>query len=246
MTQRLEQGFRRRFRDLLALVRPRRLDFGVELLLGRGRERSAREGVPLVDALAWQYEHARIRVERRLLVIGACTLAEAPWSRFKDGAPPAFLCDHSLGGLARWLRAAGYDAREARGPGDALLRQARAEGRVALGSQVELLDRRSVRDRAVDFLWVPTGLAPADQLLLVLRDLGLELREPRCMACGGALLARDKAAVLPRIPPRTARWRDDYWTCAACDRLFWQGTHWDRIRAGLEAARHPPMPARSA
>ena len=56
---RIEEGFRRRFRELLARVRPRRLEFGVELLIGRARERAQRaaagagtDAVAVVDAAA--------------------------------------------------------------------------------------------------------------------------------------------------------------------------------------------------
>jgi uncharacterized protein with PIN domain len=159
-----------------------------------------------------------------------------------------FLCDESLGGLARWLRAAGYEARArrirfvveppprslARPGSDVLLADAAAGGLVLLTSVDDLLDRRRVRDGSVLALWVPTGLEPTIQLRLVLADLGLGLREPRCMSCGGALEARPKAAVAERIPPRTARWKDDYWTCRACGHLFWKGTHWERIARVLE------------
>jgi uncharacterized protein with PIN domain len=74
---------------------------------------------------------------------------------------------------------------------------------------------------------------------MVALDLGLTLREPLCMSCGGALLPVEKEAVRPRIPPRTALWKDEYFVCAACDRLFWRGTHWERIARALgEAVAH--------
>ena len=69
---------------------------------------------------------------------------------------------------------------------------------------------------------------------MVMRDLGLERRESRCMACGGALVPKAKEDVFPRIPPRTAKWLDEYFVCAGCDRLFWEGTHWERIVKTLE------------
>jgi uncharacterized protein with PIN domain len=56
------------------------------------------------------------------------------------------------------------------------------------------------------------------------------------MACGGELEPRPKLDVRPRIPPRTALWKDDYFVCRACDRLYWQGTHWERIRPRLVEA----------
>jgi uncharacterized protein with PIN domain len=84
-------------------------------------------------------------------------------------------------------------------------------------------------------LWVPVFLEPADQARLVLRDLGLGLREPRCMTCGGRLVPTAKAEILDRIPPRTALWLDAYAVCAGCGGLFWEGTHWQRIRERLSA-----------
>jgi uncharacterized protein with PIN domain len=63
------------------------------------------------------------------------------------------------------------------------------------------------------------------------------------MSCGGVLESRPKDAVAERIPPRTARWRDDYWTCGSCARLFWKGTHWDRIARALEQAAGPGVRA---
>ena len=195
-----------------------------------------REGIPLARAFLDLYLFTRLRVARRLVVTGACTLAEAPWSRFKD-EPPAFLCDESLVGLGRWLRAAGYSARDA-SPShrDALLGEAARGGLVLATSDAELVERRAVREGSVVAQWVPTGVTPTEQLGLVLADLGLRLRDPRCMACGGQLEAVSKDTLGERIPPRTARWKDDYWVCASCTRLFWQGTHWERIARALAQA----------
>jgi uncharacterized protein len=217
-------------------VRPRRLAFGVDLLVARAQERSTREGVPLARAFVDLYLFTRVRVARRLVVTGACTLAEAPWERFKTDAP-GFFCDESLVGFGRWLRAAGYEARDASPrKGGSLLGAAASGGLVLATSDAELVERRAVRDGSVVAQWVPTGVTPTEQLALVLADLGLRLREPRCMACGGKLEAVAKDTLGERIPPRTARWKDDYWVCGSCARLFWQGTHWERIARALAQA----------
>ena len=206
MTRRLEAGFQRRFRDLLALVRPKRLEFGVELLLGRGRDRAARDGRPLAEALADLYLFTRQRVARRLAVTGGCTLAEAPWSKLAAATP----CSSATRAWAAWPGGCGPRvtrrgvAPEPVLPGepsrpslatpgpDALLAEALADGLVVLTSVDDLLDRRRVREGRVLALWVPAGLELTTQLRLVLADLGLGLREPRCMACGGELQARAK------------------------------------------------------
>lgn len=230
---RIEEGFRRRFRELLARVRPRRLDFGVELLMRRARERAAREGLGEIDALTRLYEEVRVRVERRLKVMAACAVSPPP--PVPSEAPPPFVCDASLGGLARWLRAAGYDAAVTRRAGDVLVREARAAGGVLLTTDARLWDRKAIRDGVIPALWVPSGLDVVRQLGMVLRDLGLSLREPRCMPCGGRMEPVEKAEVADRIPPRTARWLDTYFVCGTCGRLFWRGTHWERIEARLRS-----------
>ena len=53
---------------------------------------------------------------------------------------PRFACDAMLGGLARWLRAAGYDASWHDGIEDraALVRLARAEGQTVLSSDDDI------------------------------------------------------------------------------------------------------------
>jgi uncharacterized protein with PIN domain len=230
MAERILEGYREKFRTLLARVRPRRLDFGVELLVGRAQERARRESLPLPRALAELYESTRVRVEKRLALM-PCTLPEQ-----KD-PNPRFACDAHLGGLARWLRAAGYEAAYTAGIADArLVEQARALAAVLLTGDVGIMRRRPVKSGEVRALWIPSSLSRAEQFQMVVRELELRRREPRCMACGGTLLAVDKQAVAARIPPRTARWKDEFFACSACDQLFWRGTHWAKIAECLERA----------
>lgn len=218
---------------LLALVGPKRLEFGVELLLRRGRERAEHDRVLLGKGLADLYEETRGKVQRRLELTGR-RWGEPPWEVFRDRAP-RFLCDPSLGGLARWLRAAGYEARtDLETPGHRLPDEALRRGWALLTTEAEVLVRRIVVNASLVVVWVPSALTIKDQLRMVMRDLGLGLREARCMACGGELVPTPKSAVLPRIPPRTAKWLDEYFVCAGCDQLFWKGTHWSRIASALE------------
>jgi uncharacterized protein with PIN domain len=247
---RIEAGFRGRFRMLLGLVSSEELDREVAGLIERARERAGREGVALAQALAVVYDQTRDAVKARAQAsarpdAGAARPEEAssptpPWRRFTDAQPPRFLCDPSLGGLARWLRAAGYEASvPGEVPGHRLPVEALRRGLVLLTTEAKVLDRRIVADGSLLVVWLPSALTMREQLRMVMRDLGLRLREPRCMACGGAQVAASKESVRPRIPPRTALWKDEYFVCAACDRLFWQGTHWERISKALAEAAAP-------
>jgi uncharacterized protein with PIN domain len=237
---RLEAGYREKLRLLLMRLRPRRLDFGVSLLLGRARDLAERAELPRAEALARVYEFTRWRVQRALSARGL------PAGLLPDRPPdPLFLCDASLGGLARWLRAAGQRAELARCSGDRLVAEARRRRALLLSTDARLWERRSIRTGAVPALWVPSGMPHWRQLGVVLRDLGLEPAAPRCMECGGALRAVAKPEVADRIPPRTARWKDEYFVCSVCDRLLWRGTHWERIASRLSGlAAAATLPAR--
>lgn len=251
---RIEAGFRSRFRMILTLAPRSAIDREVAELMQQARVRAEREGVPVARALADLYEQTRDKVKEQVQaaeletegvgVSGAPapgrTRATPPWNRFTDACPPRFLCDPSLGGLARWLRAAGYEASLAPAvPGHRLPDEALKRGLVLLTTEAEVLDRRIVADGSLLVVWVPSALTMREQLRMVMRELGLRLREPRCMACGGAQVPTPKESVRPRIPPRTARWKDEYFVCAACEKLFWQGTHWERIARALAGAAAP-------
>lgn len=225
MDGRIEAGFRHRFRALLKSWPDAGREQEVARRIEEARASALRGGSSLAHALLAAHEALRGQT---------AGLATRP---AVDEEPPSFLCDTSLAGLARWLHAAGYDA--VLTPGVAphrLPEEALRLGRVLVTTDAEALERRVVADGSLRVVWLPSALTMREKLALVLHDLALPLREPRCMACGGPLEARAKQDVLARIPPRTARWKDDYFVCAACDRLYWKGTHWLRIETALAAA----------
>jgi hypothetical protein len=142
-----------------------------------------------------------------------------------------------LGGLARWLRAAGYDASWHNGIADGdLIRLARTEGRTVLSSDDDVFAFAVVRDGIVPALFVPRGLTIQGQTAHVLRQLGLALREPRCMTCGGKLVELPKQEAAERAPPRSLAFYDRFWVCDGCGKVFWRGTHWERIAKRLQEA----------
>ena len=208
---------------LLQKSNARRLEAGVQWLIANADRLSEREGIPRSAALTNTYER----------------LALHPYFRKKNlrSAPTLFFCDAGLGGLARWLRAAGHDALWRSGiDDDELLREARQKSATILTTDSMLMERRLLRDGVVAALWLPPTLKIREQLNLVFREFGLKVSEPRCMACGGELVSQDKEAIRERIPPKTYRWLDEYFQCHRCGKLFWRGTHWERISQQLRAA----------
>jgi len=145
----------------------------------------------------------------------------------------AFLLDDHLGKLARFLRLLGLDALHANGCRDEdLVASAVREGRIVLTRDRELLKRGAVTHG----YWV-RSTDPVEQAREVVRrfDLASQVRPfTRCLACGGALAPVEKEQVRERIPPRVAAWRDEYRQCAACGKLYWEGTHHPRLRATMD------------
>lgn len=146
----------------------------------------------------------------------------------------SFLCDAMLGGLARWLRAAGYDAEFHYGIDDRqLLGRAAAGGPVLLSSDGPMFQRNVIRRGTIKALFVPGQLGKLEQLRFVFRELHLTRRDPRCMACGGELDEVPKHTVTDEAPPLAYRRCDRFWRCRRCAKLFWHGTHWQRIARAL-------------
>src|SRR5439155_2144301 len=148
---------------------------------------------------------------------------------------PRFACDAMLGSLARWLRAAGYDASWQEGIDDwDLIRLARDEKRTLLSCDTGIFRVGIVRDGEVASIQMPHGLDTRRQLALVLDRLKLPLRAPRCMACGGELEEVPRERVADKVPPRSFAWAQRFWLCRRCDRPFWQGSHWRHIASFLD------------
>jgi uncharacterized protein len=149
---------------------------------------------------------------------------------------PRFACDAMLGALARWLRAAGYDAAWTPDIDDwDLIRLARREQRVLLSCDTGIFKIGIIRDGDVPALAVPNGLSTEEQLKFVLARLHLPVREPRCMACGGDLIEAAKEQVREQVPARSFAWQEQFWECGRCGKVFWKGTHWQRIERVLHS-----------
>jgi uncharacterized protein with PIN domain len=79
---------------------------------------------------------------------------------------------------------------------------------------------------------------PVLQLAEVLRRFVPEKPpEPfsRCLACNGRLRRIAKKAVETELLPRTRRYYDTFYRCAACRKVYWPGSHYRKMKAFLKA-----------
>jgi uncharacterized protein with PIN domain len=224
---RIRKAYESQFRSLLLRARARRVEKGMDWLIHQAHLLSKSEQILPGEALARVYHRVAAR---------------KPFARVNAAvAPELFFCDAGLGALARWLRAAGYDAHwEPDIDDDDLLRKARQTGATILTTDSMLMERRVLRIGTIPAFWLPPTLYIPDQLKLVFDEFGLKPRASRCMNCGGQLIAVDKNTLRNRIPPRTYRWLDEYFLCERCNHLFWHGTHWGHIRTALHRITRGP------
>jgi uncharacterized protein with PIN domain len=148
---------------------------------------------------------------------------------------PRFLADCNVGRLARWLRALGYDASyHPRIDDSELVREAAAENRVLLTRDRDLTRRRVIQTGVVRAILIRDDDV-IKQLRQVFAELGLELKEAltRCIECNSELVSRLPATVMERVPPYVQKTQTRYSECPECGRVYWAGTHWQRMREVL-------------
>jgi uncharacterized protein with PIN domain len=54
-----------------------------------------------------------------------------------------------------------------------------------------------------------------------------------CLCCNLALKPVARASVLDRLPAQVALTQDAFYRCAGCERIYWPGSHYVRMRAAL-------------
>jgi uncharacterized protein with PIN domain len=139
------------------------------------------------------------------------------------------LCDHMLGSLARWLRFMGYDtAYPEPGPDRALVERVRLEDRILLTRDKELAARVTGAIRIhSDIL--------EEQVREVAASLPLRLVNPlsRCSICNEVLVGVPLSEVKDLVPEGVRSRHRTFWRCTSCGRIYWRGSHWDKMVARL-------------
>jgi uncharacterized protein with PIN domain len=153
-----------------------------------------------------------------------------------------FIADAHLGGLARLLRMLGFDTRYDNAFADRdLVELALRERRVILTRDRALLKCREVlRGGFVH------ARKPEAQLCEVVARFGLEHHAQPftlCLHCNLRLQALEKSRAATRVPARIAEQYTQFVRCPGCNRIFWQGSHWTRMREMLGAALGIHLPA---
>lgn len=140
-----------------------------------------------------------------------------------------FIVSGELGRLAKWLRILGCDASYfssvRRGE---LIIQSLKEGRMILTRDSRLKDHRGLK-----MLRIESDLVK-DQLTQTIDELKLKIKESnlftRCVICNVLLEGIDKKEVSKKVPPFVYKSAQSFRKCPCCNRIYWAGTHWTKIK----------------
>ena len=151
---------------------------------------------------------------------------------------PRFVLDTHLGKLARHLRMAGFDCLYRNDYRDSeLITTAVAEHRIILTR-----DKGLLKQRLVTRGYFVRHTESEEQLREVVRALQLDtaLRPfTRCRECNAELREVPKAEVLERLPEKVRGAYERFQLCPGCGRIYWEGTHYARLRRLLDLTAQP-------
>ncbi len=151
------------------------------------------------------------------------------------GGMPRFVADAHLGGLARLLRMLGFDTLYDNAVhDDEVIALATNEQRIVLTRDRELLKRRDVLRGCFVH-----ARKPEAQLREVAARYGLERQAQPftlCLHCNLRLEAIARDDVAAQVPERIFIAYAEFMRCHGCGRVYWQGSHWSRMRDMLDAA----------
>ena len=146
---------------------------------------------------------------------------------------PHFLADVHLGKLAGYLRMLGFDTLWQTGGDDSdLAALADREKRILLTRDRALLMRSAITHGCYI-----RPLKPRDQLGYLVRRLDLcRMLQPfsRCMRCNGDLKTVSKSAMAALLPRAVRARHSEFWRCHQCRRVYWKGSHYQRMKLFIE------------
>ncbi|MBW0448779.1 twitching motility protein PilT [bacterium M00.F.Ca.ET.228.01.1.1] len=150
-----------------------------------------------------------------------------------------FIADAHLGGLAPLLRLAGFDTLYDNHFPDAHIEAlAATQDRIVLTRDRELLKRRAITHGCY-----VRALRPREQLREVFERLDLAgSAQPfrLCLMCNAPLRRIGRDEVGDRAPDGVLQRHKQFVTCDVCRRVFWEGTHWQRMRALIDSVAARP------
>jgi uncharacterized protein len=144
-----------------------------------------------------------------------------------------FIVDRTVGKLGKCLRILGFDVVSwPEGNRDGMVKKASAEERIVLTRS----QKGQEKEGGVPIVSIRSN-NPRDQVTEVLHRLrltpGAEYFFSRCLLCNEILLFIPKEMAEGKVPDFIYQAYDSFHVCPRCQRIYWPGTHYRRMKEDL-------------
>lgn len=144
---------------------------------------------------------------------------------------PRFVADEMNGDLAKWLRMMGFDCLYIKGDNidKKLLEICKQSDRILLTSDKELF-LKAVGLGLEAILTIEKSRK--DKLKKIVNNYNLDTligKEYRCPLCNHKLQRKLSISVADKLPENIVKRHKYVWICGRCGKLYWEGTHWNKI-----------------
>lgn len=156
--------------------------------------------------------------------------------RLQTRSHARFAADGHLGKLARDLRLLGFDTAYRNDADDGWLVRTAVEEERALLTR----DRRLLMHAVIRHGYCPRSHLAHEQITEVVRRFELsDSIQPytRCLRCNGLVQHAEKESVMDQLEPLTKRYYANFRRCIDCGRVYWAGSHFQKLAARIDAIR---------
>ena len=150
-----------------------------------------------------------------------------------------FVADEMLKKLARWLRLLGVETLYPDSiDDDEIIKFTKKHDKILLTMDSELC--RRARKQGLSVFLMPRK-STEEQLVLLIKRFKLDVSDAPskvlCPLCNGMLKEVGKKDVKSKVLPEVLSKHEAFWMCKKCKKVFWEGSHWERIKRNLEKVK---------
>jgi uncharacterized protein with PIN domain len=148
---------------------------------------------------------------------------------------PAFVVDEMLNDVAVWLRLCGFVSLYKKWPSDGdIIREALESGSIVVTCDRDL--HSQCAKKGIKSILIPVWDKHEEKLIKALSGAGIReiFPETICTSCNGELKKASKEEVRGKVPDAILDKFDDFLVCSSCSKVFWHGSHWQRIKEALD------------
>jgi uncharacterized protein with PIN domain len=149
-----------------------------------------------------------------------------------------FIADVHLGRLAKYLRLLGFDTAFDRDLEDSkIISISLSQNRIILTRDKGILKN----SRITHGYWIRSS-DPRKQIIEVSGRFDLKrLFKPftRCLECNTLIVDVPKEEITEKLLPKTRKYYNHFQICPDCGRIYWEGSHYDRMKQFVESLLPP-------